>query len=122
MSQDAVADRCDTSQSAIARIENGNENITMDTLERIVSGLGGRFFVAIYPPEIASRSPRPWWELANLEVPFGWHVTGWATWDTPTSKEAVVSFAHPRPQEANTSAGIPWPMIHGTMSMIPRGV
>lgn len=62
MSQISLAKAAGTSQSAIARIESGQENITLDTLQRIITPLRGRFHVSISPEELAICSPRPWWE------------------------------------------------------------
>ena len=50
-----------TSQSAIARIEAGEENITLATLERLVKTLKGRFLVSIQPEEFPFIRPKEWW-------------------------------------------------------------
>lgn len=73
MSQATLANKAGTSQSAIARIESAQENITLDTLERIVVALDGSFFVSIPPHKLALRHSPPWWEFdANGS---GWFVT-----------------------------------------------
>src|SRR5262249_41166339 len=51
-----------TSQSAIARIETGRENVTADTLERLIGALHGRFYVSIHPQECHVPTMMPWWE------------------------------------------------------------
>jgi helix-turn-helix protein len=51
-----------TSQSAIARIEAGEENITLGTLERIIKALNGRLAVSIQPAELPFIRSAPWWE------------------------------------------------------------
>jgi len=61
-SQSSVAGKMGTSQSAIARMETGQENITLDTLERLTDSLRGRFYVSIYPQECPFRPIMPWWE------------------------------------------------------------
>jgi transcriptional regulator with XRE-family HTH domain len=65
MSQTSVAQAVGTSQSAIARIESGQENITLDTLRRLVASLKGRFQVSIPPEECAPSWVRPWWEASD---------------------------------------------------------
>ena len=63
--QSDVAKTAKTSQSAIARIESGEENITLDTLERLIRAQDGHFRVSICP---ASHRPGPWrewWEPAK---------------------------------------------------------
>ena len=77
MSQSSVARAVGTSQSAIARIESGQENITMDTLRRIVVALKGRLQVSIPPQECARHQVRPWWE-ANEPAVNTWNLVGWA--------------------------------------------
>lgn len=61
-----VAKKAGTSQSKIARIEAGEENITLDTVERLVNAMEGRFIVSTPP--------------VNRLVPHG--VTEW--WNYPT--------------------------------------
>jgi len=61
-SQSAVGRAMGTSQSAIARIETGQENVTLDTLQRLIGALRGRFYVSIYPQECPFPRPLPWWE------------------------------------------------------------
>src|SRR5579859_1220573 len=62
MSQADLAAAMGTSQSAVARIEAGEGNVTLDTLERLGTALKGRFFTAIDPQELTIRYPAPWWE------------------------------------------------------------
>lgn len=66
LSQQKVAKAVGTSQSAVARAESGQENITADTLERFVIALGGRFYVSIPPQEHAPQRRHIWWEPAGL--------------------------------------------------------
>jgi transcriptional regulator with XRE-family HTH domain len=63
MSQSSVALAMETSQSAIARIESAQENITLDTLQRLTVALNGRFSISIPPQEHSPQPTRPWWEL-----------------------------------------------------------
>jgi DNA-binding XRE family transcriptional regulator len=73
-SQDAVAKATKTSQSAIARIESGQENMTLDTLQRLVVALNGRFQISIQPQEYFCCLQRPWWEIGDSGS--GWTVVG----------------------------------------------
>jgi transcriptional regulator with XRE-family HTH domain len=65
MSQGSVAAAMGTSQSAIARIESAQENITLDTLQRLIAALGGQFHVAISPAECSLQQKHPWWEVTS---------------------------------------------------------
>lgn len=62
VSRKQLAAAVGTSQSAVARIESAQENITLDTVERFVHGLDGRFFVSIQPAEHATLPARTWWD------------------------------------------------------------
>ena len=50
-SQTELAEAMGTSQSAVARLESGEENVTMNTAERAINALNGRFRVKISPAE-----------------------------------------------------------------------
>ena len=67
-----VAEAMGTSQSAVARMEAGEENFKANTLERWIAALKGRFFVAVLPEEFPFLRPMPWWE--NDAIP----DTGWS--------------------------------------------
>lgn len=89
ISQAKLGKATGTSQSAIARIESGQENITLDTLERIIGGLDARFFVSIQPPEYAPPKTRPWWEaVAFPQNP--WNVVGALAWQTEHADQVIV--------------------------------
>ena len=68
MTQSAAGKIMGTSQSAIARIETGQENITLDTLQRHTAALNGRFYVSIRPREFQSQPIVPWWEQLNFDA------------------------------------------------------
>src|SRR5688572_2342298 len=74
-SQDAVAQAMGTSQSAVARIESGQENITLDTLQRHIVALDGRFYISIHPQAYRLRPPSPWWETIASPTNTRWHIT-----------------------------------------------
>lgn len=60
--QAEVANLMETSQSAIARIEGGDENITLSTLKRLITTLRGRLFIS-FPPEELARPQAQWWKV-----------------------------------------------------------
>ena len=94
MSQSAVAKAVGTSQSAIARIESGQENTTVDTVERIVKVLGGRFFVTIPPRELSlSSSPRLWWESTSRSS--NWTVVRAMGRATQTTHQLIIGLECP---------------------------
>ncbi|HEY8054956.1 MAG TPA: helix-turn-helix transcriptional regulator [Terriglobales bacterium] len=62
MSQSEVAEVARTSQSAIARVESGEANVTLGTLERLVEALRGRFIVSIEPAEHPCPRLPAWWK------------------------------------------------------------
>lgn len=71
ISQAALAKAVGTSQSAIARMETGLENITLETLKRVINALGGRLYVSVPPSELAPQSQARWWDhqpAANWEL------------------------------------------------------
>ncbi len=61
MSQTTLATKVGTSQSAIARIESGEENATETTVERIITKRDGRFLVSSAPAEYPVWAPTIWW-------------------------------------------------------------
>lgn len=64
-SQGAVAKAMGTSQPAIARIEGGDENITLRTLRRLATALHGRIRFAIEPEERNLPQMPAWWEMVE---------------------------------------------------------
>lgn len=62
MTQKEVADAMGTSQSAVARIETGQENFTADTLRRHVLALKGHFIVSIGPDDVDIPRMLAWWK------------------------------------------------------------
>ena len=65
MSQVRLAKKVGTSQSAIARLESGEENVTETTVERIINALDGRLRVSIAPAEYLAAPPHLWWKAAH---------------------------------------------------------
>jgi hypothetical protein len=52
----------ETSQPAIARIEGGDENITLQTLKRLIRALDGRLRLSIEPKEAGLPHWGCWWD------------------------------------------------------------
>jgi transcriptional regulator with XRE-family HTH domain len=72
-SQADIAKIMGTSQPAIARIEGGDENITLGTLKRLVSALEGRIRFAIEPQELSLPRWPEWTSIGTaLGAPSGW--------------------------------------------------
>lgn len=67
-SQLRVASAMGTSQSKVARIEGGDENITLKTLKRIAAALKGRLRLAIEPQEILFPRMPDWWDAISLDL------------------------------------------------------
>lgn len=65
MSQATVGGLMGTSQSAVARIESAQENITLGTLRRLITALRGRFQVSITPEEVQLPQWPVWWEMMD---------------------------------------------------------
>src|SRR5262245_19703474 len=64
-SQAEVAKAAGTSQSAIARIESGEENITVGTLRKLIVALRGRFHIWIAPEELPLPRLPGWWDMST---------------------------------------------------------
>lgn len=106
-SQASLAQAMGTSQSAIARIESGQENITLDTLRRLVAALKGRFFVSIPPQECCTtRQISPWWEISSPAVN-RWSVVGYTSMQTEQTEQLIVGLErrHERLLSGNTLPG-----------------
>ncbi len=102
ISQSTLGKAIGTSQSAIARIESGQENITLDTLERYVMGLDGRLYISIHPPECTPPRTHPWWEALHRP----WNIVGVAARRTPTVDQMIVGLERDHIASANTNAQI----------------
>lgn len=77
-SQAELAARMGTSQSAVARIESGDENITLRTLARLVAALEGRLRLSIEPKEFSQPRLPQWFEAAAVSSlpPRDWQYVG----------------------------------------------
>ena len=67
-SQARVAAAMGTSQPKVARIEGGDENITLRTLKKMVEALKGRVRFTIEPAEINFPHWPSWWELLSSDI------------------------------------------------------
>jgi transcriptional regulator len=65
LTQQALAKKVKTSQAAVARMEGARENITLRTLEKVVSALDGRLQFAIAPAEVHLPMLPNWWDLIS---------------------------------------------------------
>ncbi len=88
-SQAEVASGMGTSQSAVARIEAGEENFTANTLERWIRALRGRFDVRILPQEFPFQPVLPWWENERRGGS-GWSVNFMAYEATGNRERALI--------------------------------
>jgi Helix-turn-helix len=65
-SQVKLAEDVKTSQSAIARIESAQENITLATLQRMIAALKGRLRLSIAPAEMQLPEWQfQWWNVVG---------------------------------------------------------
>ena len=94
ISQASVALAIGTSQPAIARIESGLENITMDTLRRLIVALKGRFCVSMPPQEWAPHQVPPWWEM-NESVGKTWYMVSYAARRGDQTDQLIVGLERP---------------------------
>jgi transcriptional regulator with XRE-family HTH domain len=92
LSQGTVATTMGTSQSAVARIESAQENITLDTLQRLIGALGGRLEISIPPQEYPRLQRHPWWD-APENLP--WVIRGWAYRQDISSEQVIIGYERP---------------------------
>jgi transcriptional regulator with XRE-family HTH domain len=105
MSQGAVGKAMGTSQSAVARIESAQENITLDTLQRMTNALDGRFHVSICPRELRYRREYPWWEsLGGPHSLDTWNLKDVASHRDHRTENVVLWFS--RGLQSGTSEGL----------------
>jgi len=108
MSQSAVATAMGTSQSAVARIEGAQENITLDTLQRLIVTLKGRFYVSINPQECPVQQKRPWWELVGSPTAGNpWSLVGYATRRSTLGDQLILGLERPLAGATTTAL---WPV------------
>jgi transcriptional regulator with XRE-family HTH domain len=81
-----------TSQSAVARIESGQENITLDTLQRMIVALDGKFHVSIRPQEFRCWHETPWWDK-----PGSWNLKSVVSAQTLDADGLIMWFERPLP-------------------------
>ncbi len=101
LSQSKLAKEMGTSQSAIARIESGQENITLGTLQRLITSLKGRFHISISPSEYRVSQQRPWWEL-QLHTETPWTLVDCVSRRTTESDQLIIGLE--RKNEAHETA------------------
>lgn len=62
ISQAELAQRMGTSQAKIARIEGGEDNVTLRTIQKTAHALAGRLTLSLQPAEMALPQMPRWWE------------------------------------------------------------
>jgi transcriptional regulator with XRE-family HTH domain len=62
LSQAELAERMGTSQAKIARIEGGEENVTLRTVKKVADALDGRITLTIQPSEMQLPRMPNWWD------------------------------------------------------------
>jgi DNA-binding XRE family transcriptional regulator len=117
-----IAKDMGTSQSAVARIEGGDENITLRTLRRLAEALAGRIRFAIEPAEAASPQWPAWWTVVGQGVMVGapWTFRGavmklhgsqggvlaaWSAQDMPPSQDTLPDATMVSEVTSNTATG-----------------
>jgi transcriptional regulator with XRE-family HTH domain len=65
LTQHQLASSVGTSQASIARLEGGQANITLRTLQRLVGALDGRLRLWIEPAEANLPQLPDWWEVED---------------------------------------------------------
>lgn len=76
-SQAEVARAMGTSQPKVARIESGDDNITLETLRKLVDALRGRIEFSIAPCELHQPRLPDWWTQTADEFSSG---SAWKVW------------------------------------------
>jgi len=82
VTQAVVADKMGTSQGKIARIEGGDENVTLSTVTRIAEALDGRLRLSIEPREHKFLCLPNWWDCIH---------NGWPTLPADLTFHGVVT-------------------------------
>jgi transcriptional regulator with XRE-family HTH domain len=121
MTQVAVGNAMGTSQSAVARIESAQENITLDTLQRLVLALKGRFQVSIHPQEYPLQQRNPWWEATNPATETSWSIFALAGRRGVRTDQVLVGFERSHGLSvANTSVLGPRLLPEGNTAYLGR--
>jgi transcriptional regulator with XRE-family HTH domain len=99
-----IAKAMGTSQAKIARIEGGDANITLETIERLVAALRGRLRFAIEPSEIHFPQMPVWWEcaLSGLTASTVWTLNAVAADSLDNPQKAAAMFSCHSPAQTVT--------------------
>jgi transcriptional regulator with XRE-family HTH domain len=99
VSQEVLAKAIGTSQPAIARIESGEENITLGTMKKWVTQLRGRFYIATPPEELKFDRPESWWKSsAKATNTAGWAITDASYRRRPDGEDVRLQVSRNRPR------------------------
>lgn len=93
-SQARVAKLIGTSQSAIARIENEDGNITLNTLQRLATAMKARLRLSFPPEEIAMPPAPAWWSSLPGSLKGCWTVKGVVFQDNGAAGRKAAVFLH----------------------------
>jgi transcriptional regulator with XRE-family HTH domain len=89
LTQKALANKITTSQAAVARMEGARENITLLTLEKVVTALRGRLQLSIPPAEMNLPTMPEWWDLIRypgIDAKQPYHCVFMAKQDGPPER------------------------------------
>ena len=93
-SQAQLAARMKTSQSKVARMEGGDANVTLRTLQKIGAALNARVRLVLEPREVSFPSMPPWWEAAEQGLSAGckWTLSAIASSGTGANRKAAAGW------------------------------
>jgi transcriptional regulator with XRE-family HTH domain len=93
-SQAEVARAMGTSQPKVARIESGDDNITLETLRKLVDALRGRIDFSMMPREMQRPRLPDWWAEAenDFSSESAWQVWGVCVDEGVTDKRLGVAW------------------------------
>jgi transcriptional regulator with XRE-family HTH domain len=103
--QHEVGQEMGTSQSALARIESGDDNITLGKLKRLVTALRGRIRFAIEPQEVTVPRLPEWWTLVDAGLgASAWNLVVAGIRDTGATLQYAAGWnSHSQTQEATVA-------------------
>ncbi len=116
-SQVKLARKMHTSQSAVARMEGGEENFSADTVERAITALDGRFSVSISPKEMHFPSH---FVAERLKLPHDFAATIKALLKTPPPPAGDPSTRKKEPKPVRTP--VPKRSVHKRARQTSRRV
>jgi DNA-binding XRE family transcriptional regulator len=114
ISQSDVADRMGTSQSKVARIEAGEVNLTLKSLERAAHALNGRVCLAIEPAEMEFPKMPDWWKTPHLACASPLQIVGTARFHAQDGIAIGAGWLEKRgTMQSEASAPVSWYEVAG---------